>query len=142
MIELNKFHKMDDTVKNSETNLKTKISFSVESLLSNKCSNEIPKEERCEKRVKCNQSPSEMQDEMLHSENEDNEDEDITVDDDDELESRDSLSPNSGHTVIVPQPLHPSIPRIIPQGPHQWAFGWPHGNLMRSPSPQSKYLKL
>lgn len=140
MIDLATLYKMNEGVKNTETNIKAKISFSVESLLSNKCSNDITIEEKND-RLERNQSPIvDVPEDRLHSETEENDDEDITVDDDeDELESRDSLSPNSNHTVIVPQPLHPSIPRMMPQGAPQWPFGWPtHGGLLRSPSPQSK----
>lgn len=93
----------------TKTEIKSKISFSVESLLSKK----------------------EDEEDEQRSDREDD-DENITVDDDD-TDGRESLSPNSAHTVIIPQPLHPSIPRL---GHPQWPFAW--GSLMRSSSPQSK----
>ncbi|XP_044264405.1 homeobox protein MSH-D-like [Tribolium madens] len=90
----------------TKTEIKSKISFSVESLLSKK--------------------EDEEDDHRLSDD-----DENITVDDDD-TDGRESLSPSSAHTVIIPQPLHPSMPRL---GHPQWPFAW--GSLMRSSSPQT-----
>lgn len=130
---------MEDNVK-TETTIKSKISFSVESLLSNKT----------EKSVDLTSSDRNCEDvhrRLMKSDDVDEEDdEDITVDDDeDEIESRESLSPSSGHNIVVPQPLHPSIPRMVTsQGPPpQWPFPWPGHALLRSTSPQSKlYVHL
>lgn len=96
--------------------VKSKISFSVESLL---------------------KKSEDEDDEKIESSSEqlDDDDEDITVDDED-TDGRESLSPNGAHTVIIPQPLHPSVPRMMSNGhPPQWPF-W--GTLIRSQSPQSK----
>ncbi|CAH1374938.1 hypothetical protein MTP99_016314 [Tenebrio molitor] len=93
----------------TKTEIKSKISFSVESLLSKK----------------------DDEDDVASSDHLDDDDENITVDDDD-TDGRESLSPNSAHTVIIPQPLHPSVPRL---GHPQWPFAW--GSLMRSASPQT-----
>lgn len=129
----------------SELNLKTKISFSVESLLSTKPSSS-PKYERSEEAVDSEDQHSEINERLKVTDSslcdDDDEDENITVDEDtDDLESRESISPNSSHTVIVPQPLHPSIPRIMTQGPPpHWSFPWVgHGAILRSTSPQSKH---
>ncbi|KAL1494792.1 hypothetical protein ABEB36_010333 [Hypothenemus hampei] len=64
--------------------------------------------------------------------------ENITVDDDDLTDGEGRESPNSQHTVIIPQPVHPSIPRILPPGHSQWPFTWvgPNGPF-RSNSPQT-----
>jgi hypothetical protein len=97
----------------TKTEIKSKISFSVESLLSKK----------------------DDEDDVASSDHLDDDDENITVDDDD-TDGRESLSPNSAHTVIIPQPLHPSVPRL---GHPQWPFAW--GSLMRSASPQSEYSR-
>lgn len=116
----------------TNTNIKSKISFSVESLLSSSKTSE-PLEEKYDEDMDENrlESSSERLDDEEDEEN-------ITVDDDD-TDGRDSLSPNSAHTVLVPQPLHPSMPRIIPGGPPQWAFQWIAPTGFRSSSPQSKY---
>lgn len=139
--------KMEET--KSELNLKTKISFSVESLLSTKSSSS-PKYERNDELSSADnedQHLSEVNERLKISDtslcDEDEEDENITVDEDtDDMESRESLSPNSSHTVIIPQPLHPSIPRIMSQGPPpHWSFPWVgHGAILRSTSPQSMYF--
>lgn len=111
---------MEDTIK-SEPTYKTKISFSVESLLSTK--DKTDEQQRLE---------------------EDEEEEDITVDEDTEedMEGRESASPGGAHTVLVPQPLHPSVPRLLAANPHhpQWPFSWMGhpAAMMRSGSPQSK----
>lgn len=125
---------MEETIK-SEPAYKSKISFSVESLLSSKES-VAESSPNMELRL-MGSSPSN------HLE-EDDEDEDITVDEDNEedAEGRDSASPSAGHTVLIPQPLHPSMPRLLANaGPQQWPFAWvghPAG-LIRSNSPQSKF---
>lgn len=116
---------MEDTIK-SEPTYKTKISFSVESLLS---------------------SSKDKTEEHQHLE-EDEDEEDITVDEDTEedLEGRESASPSGAHTVLVPQPLHPSVPRLLTANPHhpQWPFSWMGhpAAMMRSASPQSKLQHL
>lgn len=120
-------------MEDSKTEIKTKFSFSVESLLSNKSSrHEIVKYE--------DKYDEDIDDSRLDTSSErldDEDDENITVDDDD-TDGRESLSPNSSHTVIIPQPLHPSIPRMLPGHP-QWPFQWIGPNGFRSSSPQSKY---
>ncbi|KAI4460716.1 homeobox protein msx [Holotrichia oblita] len=139
----------------SELNLKTKISFSVESLLSNKpLSLPSPKYERNEDSALDNEDhhlseSSDRLDVKISDSSlcdDDDEDENITVDEDtDDLESRESLSPNSSaHTVIVPQPLHPSLPRIMTQGPPpHWSFPWVgHGAILRSASPQTSLANM
>lgn len=125
---------MEETIK-SEPAYKSKISFSVESLLSSK--------ESCEEeRLDVDAGHQSMMGEHLEEEDED---EDITVDEDNEEDAggRDSASPSSGHTVLIPQPLHPSMPRLLANAtPQQWPFAWvghPAG-LMRSNSPQSKFF--
>lgn len=93
----------------SEPSVKTKISFSVESLLSGK-------EEKS------------VEEELSEEE------EQIEVDD---VDSRESSSPGSNQ-LVVPQPLHPSVPRgVFPQ----WPFSWigPAGPMYRPNSPQCKY---
>lgn len=129
----------------SELNLKTKISFSVESLLSNKTSSiPSPKYERNEDCDDHHLSEASDRLDVKISDSslcdDDDEEENITVDEDtDDIESRESLSPNSSaHTVIVPQPLHPSLPRIMTQGPPpHWSFPWVGHGILRSASPQS-----
>lgn len=115
----------------TKTDIKSKISFSVESLLSSSKSSETL-EEKYDEDIDDNrlESSSERLDDEEDEEN-------ITVDDDD-TDGRDSLSPNSSHTVLVPQPLHPSMPRIIPGGHPQWPFQWIAPTGFRSSSPQSK----
>lgn len=113
----------------TKTDIKSKISFSVESLLS---STKSP-EEKYDEDIDENRLES-SSDRLDDEEDEEN----ITVDDDD-TDGRDSLSPNSSHTVLVPQPLHPSMPRIIPGGPPQWPFQWIAPTGFRSASPQSKF---
>lgn len=139
---------MEDNVK-TETTIKSKISFSVESLLSNK-TNQTSTDNNVDLTSSDHHNCEDLQQRLVKHNNEevdvddDDEDEDITVDDDDdEIESRESLSPNSGHNIIVPQPLHPSLPRMVTtQGPPpQWPFPWPgHAALLRSSSPQSKQI--
>lgn len=115
----------------SRTDIKAKISFSVESLLSSN-------------KPLVGKIEEDVDDHLDHrldtsSEHLDEDDENITVDDED-TDGRESLSPNSSHTVLVPQPLHPSMPRLLSPTHHpQWPFTWvgPAG-LMRSSSPQSK----
>lgn len=133
---------MEETIK-SEPAYKSKISFSVESLLSSKES-VVEDHHLASPNVELrlmSSSPSN------HLE-EDEEDEDITVDEDneDDVEGRDSASPSAGHTVLIPQPLHPSMPRLLANAghQHQWPFAWvghPAG-LIRSSSPQSKFFIL
>lgn len=135
---------MEDNLK-TETTIKSKISFSVESLLSNK--KNLTTDRNIDLSRSDNNNCDDVQERLIKNNNitdeDEDEDEDITVDDDDdEIESRESLSPNSGHNIIVPQPLHPSIPRMVTtQGPPpQWPFPWPgHAALLRSSSPQSKF---
>lgn len=113
---------MEDTIK-SEPTYKSKISFSVESLLSSK--DKTKDEQRLD---------------------DDEEEEDITVDEDTEedLDGRESASPGGAHTVLVPQPLHPSVPRLLAANPHhpQWPFSWMGhpAAMVRSGSPQSKLV--
>lgn len=138
-----KLAKMEDT--KSELNLKTKISFSVESLLSSKPQSS-PKYDRNEESTENDEERCDFTDRLKSMDSSACDDEDdgenITVDEDtDDLESRESLSPNStSHTVIVPQPLHPSMPRILSQGPPpHWGFPWVgHNGMLRSSSPQSR----
>lgn len=128
------FHVIAMEETKSELNLKTKISFSVESLLSTKS-----------KREELEAEPDEVHDRLKASDGEEEDDEDITVDEDvDDVESRSSLSPNSSHTVIVPQPLHPSLSRMMTQShPPPWSFPWVgHGALLRSSSPQGEFCGL
>ncbi|CAH1099353.1 unnamed protein product [Psylliodes chrysocephalus] len=123
-------------MEDSKTEIKTKFSFSVESLLSNKSSrHEIVKYE--------DKYDEDIDDSRLDTSSErldDEDDENITVDDDD-TDGRESLSPNSSHTVIIPQPLHPSIPRMLPGHP-QWPFQWIGPNGFRSSSPQTNLQNL
>lgn len=124
----------------SEPAYKSKISFSVESLLSSKQS--VTEGHLAE-------SNPNVELRLMGSPNnhleEDEEDEDITVDEDNEedVEGRDSTSPNAGHTVLIPQPLHPSMPRLLANAtPQQWPFAWVGhpASLIRSNSPQSKFF--
>ncbi|KAF2884442.1 hypothetical protein ILUMI_21740 [Ignelater luminosus] len=122
----------------SEPNYKTKISFSVESLLSSK---------KCPDILNSDDDHIDVDD---HSDEEDrtevvedhvDEEDHIKVDDNDrdELESRESGSPNNvPHTVVIPQPLHPSVPPML-ANPQQWPFAWAgqHGQFFRTPSPQA-----
>ncbi|XP_060528843.1 homeobox protein MSX-3-like [Cylas formicarius] len=126
---------MISTMEETKTDIKSKISFSVESLLANtKC----PSDDRLD-----DSNLSENEEMRLDTSSdrlEDTEEEEnITVDDED-TDGRESLSPNSQHTVLIPQPLHPSVPRLLPPGHAQWPFSWvgpngafrstsPHGNL-------------
>lgn len=137
---------MEEATKTAnETSLKTKISFSVESLLATDKKN-VEEDERLKSNESpnadsCRESREDEEDRYKECLDEDDDEEDITVDDDeDEIASRESLSPNSAHTVVIPQPLHPSIRMMSPQGPQpQWGFPWPgHQALMRSGSPQCK----
>ncbi|KAL3269795.1 hypothetical protein HHI36_008854 [Cryptolaemus montrouzieri] len=119
----------------TKTDIKAKISFSVESLLA---SRKPPSDdgERLE-----DEDESRLDDSSeIHDEDDE---ENITVDDED-TDGRDSLSPNSPHTVLIPQPLHPSIPRLLTGGGHpQWPFSWVGpGGLMRSTSPSSGLSNL
>ncbi|KAK9887369.1 hypothetical protein WA026_022039 [Henosepilachna vigintioctopunctata] len=117
---------MEDS--NTKTDIKTKISFSVESLLRKSSEDEDRLEDEEESRL---DDSSEIHDE--------DDEENITVDDED-TDGRDSLSPSSPHhTVHIPQPLHPSLPRLLSSGGHpQWPFSWVGpGGIMRSTSPQS-----
>lgn len=113
---------MEDTIK-SEPTYKSKISFSVESLLSSKDDKAEEEHQRL-----------------------DEDEEDITVDEDtdEDLEGRESASPGGAHTVLVPQPLHPSVPRLLAGNPHhpQWPFSWMGhpAAMVRAGSPQSKFL--
>lgn len=107
-------------------NIKSKISFSVESLLSgSKDDRTVVDEDRT----------SVVEEEEIE---ESEEEEQIEVDD---VDSRESTSP--GTQLVVPQPLHPSVPRGLFTAP-QWPFSWigPPGPIYRSTSPQSKYFKL
>lgn len=126
-------HKMEESTK-TESGYKAKISFSIESMLaSNKKSSPSP-------------PPDQMSSDEDHIDVDDHyddeEDERIKVDDDkDELESRESGSPSLSHPVIVPQPLHASMPpSLIATSAHQWPFSWigHQGALFRPGSPQSK----
>ncbi|XP_022915978.1 homeobox protein XHOX-7.1-like [Onthophagus taurus] len=140
---------MEDQTKSEVnlTNCKTKISFSVESLLSSTRTASSPSP-KCEEK---DQSFEEDQSELLsdrlkppseHSLYDDDSDENITVDEDDDLESRESLSPNS-HTVVVPQPLHPSVPRLLNQAPPpHWVFPWQAHGILRSNSPQTSIANI
>lgn len=101
--------------------IKTKISFSVESLLSSNNSSE----------EKIEEGEGEVEDEVLSEE-----EEHIEVDD---VDSRESESPGGAGGLVVPQPLHPSVPRGLFSP--QWPFTWigPAGPMYRSSSPQCKY---
>lgn len=117
---------MEETTK---TDIKPKFSFSVESLLSSKKSTD---DERYD-----DEDISRLDDssEVL----DDDDDENIKVDDEDDTDGRESLSPSSSHTVLIPQPLHPALPRLLGGNPpHQWPLSWVgHGGLIRSTSPQT-----
>ncbi|CAH0554719.1 unnamed protein product [Brassicogethes aeneus] len=123
------------TMEDTKTDIKSKISFSVESLLSNKKSDS----------EKLEPLEEDLDDSRLDlsSERLEDEDENITVDDDDEdTDGRESLSPNSSHQVLVPQPLHPSMPRMLP-GHGQWPFTWVGpGGILRSSSPQTNLANM
>ncbi|KAK4875364.1 hypothetical protein RN001_011786 [Aquatica leii] len=131
---------MEKSIK-SEPSYKNKISFSVESLLSSK-----------KYTANLDGINSDDDDDHIdvddHSDDDrtdiidDNADEDeikVTDNDRDELESRESDSPNVSHSVIIPQPLHPSVPQLLPTGgPQQWPFTWTGlGPLFRTPSPHA-----
>lgn len=120
---------MYSAMEETKTDIKSKISFSVESLLSSPKSSETLGEKYDDDENRLETSSERLDDEE--------DEENITVDDDD-TDGRDSLSPNSSHTVLIPQPLHPSVPRIIPGGPPQWPFQWIAPANFRSSSPQSK----
>lgn len=104
------------------SDIKSKISFSVESLLKDR------KEERT---VVDEERTSVVEEEEVE---ESEEEEHIEVDD---VDSRESSSP--GTHLVVPQPLHPTVPRGLFAAP-QWPFSWigPGGPVYRSTSPQSK----
>lgn len=123
---------MEETT-TTKTDIKAKISFSVESLLSKK-----PVEE--DERVESEEESRLDESSEIHDEDDE---ENITVDDED-TDGRDSLSPTSPHTVLIPQPLHPSLPRILSGGGHpQWPFSWVgHPGMMRSSSPQSEFRNI
>ncbi|GLV34186.1 Drop [Carabus blaptoides fortunei] len=94
----------------TEASIKSKISFSVESLLSSK-----------EEKSTCGESDSD-------------EDEHIEVDD---VDSRESNSPVAS-PLVVPQPLHPTMSRGLFTGHPQWPFSWVNPAAMyRSSSPQA-----
>ncbi|CAG9865099.1 unnamed protein product [Phyllotreta striolata] len=118
-------------MEDSKTEIKTKISFSVESLLSDKShqhQQHVKYEDKFEEDDRLDAASDRL---------DEDEDENITVDDEDtDGDGRESLSPNSSHTVIIPQPLHPSLPRMVPGHP-QWPFQWIGPNGFRSSSPQS-----
>lgn len=99
--------------------IKSKISFSVESLLSGKEDRSVVEEDIVEDIVE-----------------EESEEEHIEVDD---VDSRESSSPGAAQ-LVVPQPLHPSAPRGL-FAPPQWPFSWigPAGPMYRSASPQCMY---
>lgn len=121
-------------MEDAKTDIKTKISFSVESLLSHKSS--PVHEDKYDEDIDDNRfdTSSERLDE-------DDDDENITVDDDD-TDGRESLSPNSSHTVIVPQPLHPSMSRLMPGAHPQWPFQWIGPGGFRSSSPQGRKIAM
>ncbi|CAG9834069.1 unnamed protein product [Diabrotica balteata] len=119
-----------------KTDIKHKISFSVESLLSNKAP--IHDSHHLEDKYE-----DDIDDNRLETSSDrldEDDDENITVDDDD-TDGRESLSPNSSHTVLIPQPLHPSLPRMLPNHP-QWPFQWIGPNGFRSNSPQANLQNL
>ncbi|XP_019872220.1 homeobox protein MSH-D [Aethina tumida] len=127
---------MFSAMEETKTEIKSKISFSVESLLSSpKTSSD------CDDKLEKLEENSDLD---VSSERLEDEDENITVDDDeDDTDGRESLSPNSSHTVIVPQPLHPSMPRMIPPSHTQWPFSWVGPQtLMRSTSPQANLASM
>ncbi|XP_018571154.1 homeobox protein MSX-3-like [Anoplophora glabripennis] len=128
---------MYSTMEETKTDIKSKISFSVESLLS---STKPISEDRLEDRLE-----EEIEDSRLDTSSErlddEEDDENITVDDDD-TDGRESLSPNSSHTVVIPQPLHPSMPRLIPGAHPQWPFQWVGPGGFRSSSPQTNLPNL
>lgn len=144
MIDLAKY-RMGTTGDISEISLKTKISFSVESLLSNNNNNNKKEEEEKDVLDRITNSPDASSSQLDVEDMVDEEDEeDITVDDDDdEVASRESLSPNSSHPVLIPQPVHATMPRLMPQAHPQWLhWGSPPPGLLRSGSPQSKFHKI
>ncbi|XP_050304579.1 homeobox protein MSH-D-like [Anthonomus grandis grandis] len=133
---------MISTMEDTKTDIKSKISFSVESLLSNN----KPSSPISERLHDESSNYSEGEDNRLDTSSEkiddEDDDENITVDDED-TDGRESLSPNSQHTVIIPQPVHPSMPRMISPGHTQWPFTWvgPNGPF-RSNSPQGNLPNL
>lgn len=134
------------TMEDTKTDIKSKISFSVESLLSTSYKPSSPINDRL---VDESSNYSENEENRLDTSSEkiddDDDDENITVDDEEDTDGdgRESLSPNSQHTVIMPQPVHPSMPRILPPGHTQWPFSWvgPNGPF-RSNSPQGILLLI
>ncbi|XP_066247982.1 homeobox protein MSH-C-like [Euwallacea similis] len=133
------------TMEDAKTDIKSKISFSVESLLASPIKSSSPLHDRI---VDDSSNYSENEDNRLDTSSEkiddDEDEENITVDDEDtDGDGRESLSPNSQHTVIIPQPVHPSMPRIMPPGHTQWPFTWvgPNG-AFRSNSPQANLPNL
>lgn len=139
---------MISTMEDTKTGIKAKISFSVESLLSSPSKPPPPSSPVPDRLLDESSNYSESEENRLDTssekiDDEEDEDENITVDDEDtDGEGRESLSPNSQHTVIIPQPVHPSMPRIIP-GHTQWPFTWvgPNGPF-RSNSPQGKLFRM
>lgn len=117
---------MEDT----KTEIKSKISFSVESLLS-KDKSTGPSDAQVD--IDIDDSRLDVSSEHL----DEDDDENINVDDEEDTDGRESLSPNSSsHTVVVPQPLHPSVPRLLAGPHHQWPFAWVGpGGLIRPSSP-------
>ncbi|CAH1154056.1 unnamed protein product [Phaedon cochleariae] len=129
---------MYSTMEETKTDIKSKISFSVESLLSTKSSPVV--QDRLEDKF-----DEEIDDSRLDTSSErldeEDDDENITVDDDD-TDGRESLSPNSSHTVVIPQPLHPSMSRLMPGTHPQWPFQWIGPGGFRSSSPQTNLQTL
>lgn len=127
---------MISSMEDSKTDIKSKISFSVESLLSKPVA--VVNDRLRDDSSNYSENEENRLDTSSEKLDEDDDDENITVDDEDmDADGRESLSPNSQHTVIIPQPLHPSMARIMPSGHTQWPFSWvgPNGPF-RSNSPQ------
>ncbi|ENN73338.1 hypothetical protein D910_07423 [Dendroctonus ponderosae] len=129
-------------MEDSKIDIKSKISFSVESLLSKPVA--VVNERLRDDSSNYSENEENRLDTSSEKLDEDDDDENITVDDEDmDGDGRESLSPNSQHTVIIPQPLHPSMARIMPAGHTQWPFSWvgPNGPF-RSNSPQANIPTL
>ncbi|XP_018332256.1 homeobox protein MSX-2-like [Agrilus planipennis] len=136
---------MEETTK-SEPNLKSKISFSVESLLSNNNPSEAVAPFNGEDQYQSDDEHIEIDDDLsedygrLNDSLEESKTFKSSDSDKDDLESRLSGSPNASHSVLVPQPLHPSIPSLLSTGgPPPWSFPWlsQQSQLFRTGLPQN-----
>ncbi|KAF7271909.1 uncharacterized protein LOC143199539 [Rhynchophorus ferrugineus] len=130
---------MISAMEETKTDIKSKISFSVESLLASSTKSVSPAPDETGSFSEGEENRFDTSSEKI---DDDDDEENITVDDED-TDGRESLSPGSQHTVVIPQPVHPSMPRIIPPGHTQWPFAWPGPNgPFRSNSPQANLPNL